>query len=119
MLEHIESPPNVVALRAIGKVDKHDYTTVLEPAFASMLADHGAYRFVYVMGAEFEGYTFGADWADTKFGLSHLSHWERSAIVTDRDWIRHGVGMFHWMMPGELRVFDPSNLPAAIEWAAV
>jgi GNAT superfamily N-acetyltransferase len=118
MLERIESPDTVLAIRAVGKVEKDDYRSVLEPAVAALLADQGEIRLVYVIGDEFDGYSFGADWEDTKFGFSHLAHWKRCAIVTDRDWIRHGVGMFHWMMPGELRVFDRADVDAAITWAA-
>ena len=118
MLEQIESPENVLALRVVGTVDRSDYETVLEPAVDAMLATHGELRFVYVIGDEFDSYSLGADWEDMKFGFTHLTKWKRYAIAADRDWIRHGVRMFRWMMPGELKVFDPSDVQAAIDWAA-
>ena len=118
MLEQIESPENVLALRAVGTVDRSDYETVLEPAVDAMLATHGELRFVYVLGDEFDNYSAGADWEDVKFGFTHLTKWKKCGIVTDKDWIRHGVRMFRWMMPGELKVFDPSDVQAAIDWAA-
>jgi hypothetical protein len=118
MLEQLASPENVLALRAVGTVDRSDYENVLEPAVDAMLATHGEMRFVYVIGDEFEKYSAGADWEDMKFGFTHLSKWKKCAIVTDKDWIRHGIRLFRWMMPGELEVFDPADVQAAIDWAA-
>ncbi len=33
----------------------------------------------------------------------------QAALVTDKDWIRHGVAAFGWLSPGELRVFEPGS----------
>jgi hypothetical protein len=49
-------------------------------------------------------------------GLKHRSAWERLAVVTDKDWIRHGVAAFAWVIPGEIRVFDPGELENAKPW---
>jgi hypothetical protein len=38
------------------------------------------------------------------------------ALVTDKDWIRHGVSAFGWLSPGELRVFEPGEREAGIAW---
>jgi SpoIIAA-like len=55
----------------------------------------------------------GALWEDVKaageIGLKHRSAWGRMALVTDKDWIRHGVSAFGWLSPGELRVFTPES----------
>ncbi|MGO9057741.1 MAG: STAS/SEC14 domain-containing protein [Candidatus Binataceae bacterium] len=49
-------------------------------------------------------------------GVEHLSRWERVAVVTDVDWIRHAVYVFRFLMPGEIRVFAVSEAAAAREW---
>ena len=49
-------------------------------------------------------------------GLAQRSRWRRMALVTDKDWIRHGVSAFGWLSPGELRVFEPGEREAAIAW---
>jgi SpoIIAA-like len=36
-------------------------------------------------------------------GLKHRSSWERLAVVTDKDWMRHGIAAFGWLIPGEVR----------------
>jgi hypothetical protein len=118
MLERIESPESVLAFRAVGKIDKHDYDSVLEPAVHKMMDERGELRFVYVLGDAFDGYTFGAGWEDTKLGIGHLTKWKRCAVVSDREWVHHYLGMFRWMMPGELKVFPQSDEAQALAWAA-
>ena len=118
MLERIESPDSVVAFRAVGKIEKSDYDTVLDPAVDQLIADKGEVRFVYVLGDEFDAYSAGATWADTKLGVSHATKWKRVAVVTNHDWVHHVVGMFGWMVPGEVKTFPIPDLANAIAWAA-
>ena len=118
MIERIDSPDNVLAFKATGKIEKADYENVLVPAVDKMMDDKGELRFVYVLGDDFDGYTFSAGWEDTKLGMHHLTKWKRCAVVTNHDWVRHMVGAFRWMMPGELKVFDVADQQAAIDWAA-
>ena len=51
--------------------------------------------------------------------------WEREldalvqpALVTDVDWMRHGVNWFGWMTPGEVKHFPLDERAEAIAWAA-
>ena len=118
MIELLESPDNVIALRAVGKLTKDDYQTVLDPAVERLVADHGELRVVIVVGDDFDGMTPGGSWEDTKFGLGHWSKWKRCAVVTDRDWVGNGARMFGWMLPGDVKVFEEDDLDDAIEWAA-
>ena len=75
-------------------------------------------RFVYVLGDDFDGYSVAAGWEDTKLGIGHVSKWKRIAVVTNHDWTRHTVGMFGWMLPGNVKVFPLQEQAAAMEWAA-
>ena len=121
--EILDSPENVFAIEVVGKLEKDDYEKVLVPAVQKMIDGPGEIRAVFVFGDRYEGLTAGATWADTKLYVGELLHrelskWKRCAIVTDLDWLRHSVAMFHWMMPGEVEVFEPSKVPEAIAWAA-
>ena len=49
-------------------------------------------------------------------GLKYRSSWKRLAVVTDKDWMRHGIAAFGWLIPGEIRVFAPDELEAAKAW---
>ncbi len=118
MFQRIETPDGVLALRAIGKVERSDYETVLEPAVEAMIADKGEVRFVFVLGDEFDGYTAGATWEDAKLGIGHASKWKRIAVVTNHDSLRHTVGMFGWMVHGEVKTFSVEDESTAIDWAA-
>jgi hypothetical protein len=118
MLERIDSPENVLAVRAVGKVEKTDYENTLDPAIAEMIQHRDEVRFVYVLGEDFDGYSAHAVLQDAKLGMSHLSKWKRIAVVTDHDWIQHAVGMFGWMVPGDVKVFPVQEQAAAMEWAA-
>jgi stage II sporulation SpoAA-like protein len=90
----------------------------LNPAIESMIETRDEVRFVYVLGDDFDGYSAAASWEDTKLGIGHLSKWQRIAVVTNHDSLRHAVGMFGWMVPGHVKVFPLQDQTAAIEWAA-
>jgi len=119
MIELLEDlPGDVVGIEAVGEVSADDYRTVLEPAIAAALEAHGKARLLYVLGDRFDGYTAGAAWEDTKVGLEHWRSWERIAVVTDREWIAHGVKAFAWLLPGEVRVFPVAERADATAWVA-
>ena len=123
MYEILDSPENVFAIEVVGKLEKDDYEKVVVPAVQKMIDGPGEIRAVFVFGDRYEGLTAGATWADTKLYVGELLHrelskWKRCAIVTDLDWLRHSIAMFHWMMPGEVEVFAPSKVQEAIAWTA-
>ena len=111
-------PDNVLGAEAIGKVTDEDYENVLAPAAREMLEVHSKIRYVYVLGEEFEGWTAGAMWEDAKLGGGDLRRWEKVAVVTDKDWVRHAVKGFGWMIPGDVRVFSVAELDTAKAWAS-
>ena len=110
-------PDNVLGVEATGKVTDADYEQVLTPAVEAKIAAHGKIRYVYVLGEEFEGWTLGGMWEDAKLGGGELGNFEKIAVVTDKDWIRHTVKGFGWMIPGDVKVFAVAELEDAIAWA--
>ena len=109
-------PDNVVAASAHGFVTKRDYQDILVPRVELILKRHPKIRCYYELGREFSSMEAGAMWEDFKIGVEHLSRWERVAVVTDIDWIRHAVYVFRFLMPGKVRVFAVSEAAAAREW---
>jgi stage II sporulation SpoAA-like protein len=71
---------------------------------------------------DLDGLDLGALWEDVKaagsVGLKQRSSWQKLALVTDKDWIRHAVAVFGPLSPGELRLFEPSETAAARAWIA-
>ncbi len=89
---------------------------MLDPAVDAALRHRDKIRLLYVLGEEFDGYSAGAAWEDTKLGISHWSAWERIAVVTDRRLIGDSVKAFGWMLPGEVKVFGTADRTDAIAW---
>ncbi len=116
MIRIIENmPAGTIGLEALGKVTEEDYRDVLVPVVSAAL-DRGAVRLLYVLGDDFESYSPGAVWADTKLWAGHLTGWERVAIVSDADWLEHSVKAFGWLMPGEVKVFETDDVDEAKDW---
>ena len=111
-------PDNVVGFEAVGEVLGSDYKDVLLPALDDALQNHEKIRLLYVLGAEFTGYSGGAMWQDTKLGFEHLRAWEKIAIVTDTGWVRDGVKAFGWMVPGDVDTFPTAERADAEDWVA-
>lgn len=111
-------PDGVLGFEAVGEIHSDDYEQVLLPKVEEATSAGRKLRIVYVLGDRFTGYSTGAAWEDTKVGLEHLKAWERCALVTDLDWVRHLTSLFGWMVPGQFRTFGLAELDAAKAWAA-
>jgi len=119
MLERMSGlPENVLGFEAKGEVTGADYESVLVPAVNGMLARQKSLRFLYHLGNEFTGFDAKAVWDDTKVGLRHFTAWERVAVVTDVGWIRAGMKMFGFVIPGQVRVFGNGELAEARRWVS-
>ncbi len=109
-------PSDVVAISAKGRIDRHAYEDVLIPLIDATLAREGKVKVLYIIGPEFEGFTAGAAWDDTKLGFSHLSDFARFALVTDVEWIRMAIKLFAPLMGGRMRVFNMAEIDTAKNW---
>lgn len=113
LLSHM--PPGTIGVEAVGKVTEDDYRTVLAPALADALAREDA-RLLYVLGRDFDSYSAGAAWEDTKLWAKHLKGWKRVAIVSDADWLEHAVKALGWLVPGDMKVFETDEMTEAKAW---
>lgn len=110
-------PDGVLGFEAGGKLTKSDYTDVLALAVESASAA-GKVRIVLVFSGSFDGMEAGAVWQDLKMGVHDWNAWERIALVTDHAWMRDGLKMFAWAVPGEVKAFENGERDAAIAWAS-
>ena len=121
MVEEIRGlPAGALGFRITGKLSRDEYhDTLMAPIYAALERGEKL-RILVELPDEFEGLDAGALWDDLKaagsVGLKHRSGWERFALVTDKDWVRHGVSAFGWISPGELRVFAADQLDQATAW---
>ena len=105
-------------LRGGRKLTASDYSEVLAPALEAVSASGGKIRVVLVFPEGFGGMEAGALWQDLKVGIRDWNAWERIALVTDIGWMRDGLRMFAWAVPGETRAFDLDERDQAVTWAA-
>jgi hypothetical protein len=113
VMDHM--PTGTIGFEATGKVTKEDYEGVLVPAVTAA-REQGAVRLLYVLGDDFESYSPGAMWSDTKLWAGNRESWERVAVVTDIDWVENGIKAFSWLMHGKIRVFDDDDVDKAKLW---
>src|SRR5690242_11073964 len=115
-----DMPAGTLGFRVAGEVEREDYERVLVPELRAAL-DGGGLRTLYLI-EDLDEIEPGALWADAKLGFDlgvrHHSAWERSAIVTDIEWMARASGLFLWMIPGEARVYPVAELDAAKAWVA-
>jgi hypothetical protein len=109
-------PDGVLGFRATGKITADEYRELMKPIYAALVRGEKL-NIYFELAEDFHGLDLGALWEDLKaagsVGLKHRSSWQRMAVVTDKDWIRHGAAVAGWLAPGELRLFDPDERAAA------
>lgn len=105
-----------LGVTAIGKVTAEDYESVLIPAVQERLRQHGNIGLLCQLGIHFDGFTLGAAWDDSKFGLTHLTDFTKFALVSDVHWVRNGVRIMAPLLRYPVRVFSNDELRMAIDW---
>jgi hypothetical protein len=121
MVERLEDmPAGTVGFRATGELTRADYEEKFLPEIEKAI-EGGEARMLYAIGPGFEGIEPGALPQDAKAEFEALRHheaWKRTAVATDVGWIRDGIRLFAWMVPGEVRVFGLDELGEAKSWLA-
>jgi hypothetical protein len=112
-------PAGTLGFRASGKISSDEYRQMMEPIYAALKRGEKL-NIYFELAEDFHGLDSGALWQDLQaagsVGLKHRSSWERMALVTDKDWVRHGASAFGWLAPGELRLFEQSEGEEARAW---
>ncbi len=120
MVEPIaDMPAGTHGFRLSGRLTHDEYFQILNP-IQEQLERGDKVSFLIETAPDFHGLEMSAMWEDVKraptLGVKHRDQWERLAVVTDTDWMRHAMTAFGWLMPGELRVFQPGELEQAKAW---
>jgi hypothetical protein len=110
-------PEGVIGFETVGEVHADDYKDVLIPALEAA-AEAGEVNLVFVIGDQYDGYSAGAAWQDTKLGMRHHMNWHHIALVSDVGWISHIATTLGFMVPGDFKAFPLAERDAAIAWAA-
>ncbi len=112
-------PGGTLGFRLSGRINRDEYFEILDPIREQLERDEKV-SFLVETASDFHGLDAAALWEDVKVagsvGLRYRSSWERLAVVTDMDWMRHGIAAFGWVIPGEIRVLEPDELEQAKAW---
>lgn len=121
MIEAITGlPDGVLGFVFTGHVTKDEYAAVLAPPLKERIDKKQKIRLLIEIDNGFDRFEAGAFWEDLKFGLgsglTHLSAWERMALVSDEDWVHRAISLFGWLVPGEVKVYPLDQRGEAIAW---
>ena len=113
-----EAPANVVAFRATGEVDKHDYDNVVIPQIDELVEKQDKINFMLVLDTSISNFTAMAILKDIGIGLKHFSKWHKMAIVSDSDAINTFTNLFSYIAPGEAKGFTHAKMMEATIWVS-
>lgn len=103
-----------VHLTVTGKLEKKDYDFFV-PEIDKQVKEHGKVNMLLEL-IDFHGWTAGAAWEDTKFGVRHFNDMKRLAIVGDKGWEKGMANFAKVFTTAKVRYFDVSERDQAMEW---
>jgi hypothetical protein len=106
----------VVTLVFQDKLKTEDYEAFV-PQIDKIMDSRDKIR-VLVQLRDFRGWSAGALWEDTKFGLRHFNDIERLAVVGDRQWEKTMTAFIAPFTGAEVRYFDMASLRDARDWVS-
>lgn len=85
------------------------------PEFERLIEKHGKLDVLFEMN-DFQGWTAGALWEDTKFALHHFKDIERLAVVGEKKWQKDMATFIKPFTKATVRYFDHTEAFKAREW---
>lgn len=116
MIQKIDAPANVAALRAIGEVTGDDFKNVLVPAVTELAAKIEEINFLLLIDTEIKNFTAAAWMEDALLGIKNIGKWNRTAIVTDSQSAISFTKAFSYLVPGEFRGYKKQAYHQALQW---
>ena len=119
MITQIENLPlNIVGFKAVGEITEKDFTETVMPKVKALIDKTDQLNYLLVLDTSLKNFTIGAWMKDAMMGIKHLTKWNRAAIVSDVEAIRNFTNFFSYLMPGEFKGFEHSELQQAIDWVS-
>jgi hypothetical protein len=105
---------NIVTLKFNGKVSKADYEEFV-PRIEYLMEGDAKIRLLIELH-DFEGWTAGAMWEDTKFAARRFNDIERIAVVGEARWERGMVAFIKPFTMATVKYFDMQDANRARQW---
>jgi len=109
-----ENGNKIVTLIFREKLTKDDYELFV-PQLENLMEKEDTIR-ILVEFQDFQGWTLGALWEDTKFGTKHFNDIDRLAIVGDRQWEKFLASFIKPFTSATVRYFDSLEKETAKQW---
>jgi len=109
-----EEQKKIISITFKGKADKADYD-LLVPQLETIIHKGGRIR-ILVELRDFEGWTLGAFWEDAKFGLKHIRHIEKIAVVGEGKWKTAMTLFVKPFTTARVKYFDAGQMADAEKW---
>lgn len=106
----------VLHVKVTGKLTKEAYE-IFVPAIDEQIEQQGKVRILFEM-EDFHGWTAGALWEDTKFGLHHWKDIERLALVGEKRWQKGMAAFCKPFTTAKVEYFEHDKLDEARAWVA-
>lgn len=106
-----------VTVHVIGQLIKDDYEHFV-PEFDRLVGLHGKLRVLFDL-TDFHGWTVGALWEDTKFGVHHFGDIDRLAMVGDKKWQKGLATFCKPFTKATVKYFDQTDAVEAGKWLDV
>lgn len=111
-------PERVAAFKALGKVTKQDYESVVIPAVNNVYKKYGKINFMLELDTDVKNFSAGAWSDDILMGLKHIAHWHKVAIVSEQSAIKKITDIFGHLVPGKYKGFMLTEIEEAKKWVA-
>ena len=119
MIEHLQNlPKNIVGFKATGEITEEDFSETLIPKVQALVDKTDKLNYLLVLETSVKNFTIGAWMKDAMMGIKHLTKWNKAAIVSDVEGIRNFTNFFSYLIPGEFKGFEHSELQKAIDWVS-
>ena len=109
-----EPKGKIVTLVFKGKMEQEDYKRFV-PQLEKIMESEDKIRMLVEL-RDFNGWTAGALWEDTKFGVFHFNDIERLAIVGDKNWEKTMATFIKPFTAATVRYFDATDMAKAEKW---
>jgi len=105
---------HILSMTISGKLDKSDYDYIV-PELDREIDTHGKIGLLVEL-TDFHGWTAGALWEDTKFGVRHFNDFDRMAVVGDQKWEETMTKFIKPFTTAKVRYFDSDSQAEATDW---
>ena len=109
-------PDDVVVFHVEGTISYNDYVKTLIPFIRNKVSLSDKIKLLCFIGEDFDGFTLGAMWADTCFGLRYVRKISKLALVSDIAWVRKVAKIVSFLLPYPVRIFNDADINEAKSW---